>query len=81
MAVAGVPVDGVSPVVLSWETVGWIKERGSHGDLVIFRSQSNDDLNRKDLLANRDVVAPVLRHMGNLVNRAQKFFVILWRIH
>lgn len=67
---AGSPPKGVHPVVLDWEQVAWVKERGGNGDLVIFRCAQNeaDELSRKDLLHNKEVLAPVLKHMGILVN-------------
>ena len=54
----------LSPVVAAWERDRWIKERGGCGELLIFRPQT-DDVNRQDLMSNRDIIAPVLNHMGN----------------
>lgn len=67
---AGSPPKGVHPVVLDWEKVAWVKERGGNGDLVMFRcaQQDDDELSRKDLLNNKEVLAPVLKHMGILVS-------------
>lgn len=57
-----------SPVVAAWEKVRWIKERGGCGELLIFRPQT-DDLTRQDLMSNRDIIAPVLNHMGNSASK------------
>ena len=57
-----------SPVVAAWEKVRWIKERGGCGELLIFRPQT-DDLNRQDLMSNRDIIAPVLNHRGNSASK------------
>ena len=59
---------GVSPIVLDWEKVQWVKERGGQGALVLFRSQAHDDLVRKDVLSNSEIIAPILKHLGILVN-------------
>lgn len=76
-------VVSVNPVVLDWENVRWVKERGGNGDLILFRAQSQDDVGRKDLLSNREIIAPVLKHLGPLVREAslsmanQKRYTIL----
>lgn len=56
------------PVVQAWEQVRWIVERGGCGELVLWRSKSQEDgdLTRKDLLINKDIIGPILNHMGNL---------------
>lgn len=63
-------VVSVNPVVVDWENVRWVKERGGNGDLILFRSQSQDDVGRKDLLSNREIIAPVLKHLGPLARQA-----------
>lgn len=55
----------VNPVVVDWENTRWIRERGGSGELLIFRSADSGDFNRRDLHTNKDIIAPVLKHLGN----------------
>lgn len=61
---------GVSAIVLAWEEVRWIKERGGNGELCLFRKrekgQEQDALGREDVLSNREILAPIIKYLGTL---------------
>lgn len=55
----------VNPVVREWEETRWLRERAGGGELVFFRAPGSGELNRKDLLVNKEIVGPVLKHLGS----------------
>lgn len=57
---------GPDPVVDAWEKIPWIQTRGGAGELLIFRTSSSvDDVGRKDLMTNKEIIAPMLKHKGS----------------
>lgn len=54
----------ISPVVLEWEKHDYIKNAGLRGELA--QVPTPDKITRRDVLANTDILAPLIATLGPL---------------